>query len=223
MARKIIDLTTPIETDHFRWPVERRTVKSHAAGDLVEITWAGWPVHGFTHMDSGRHFAADAYTTDDITLEQVIGTAAVLDISGIADDSPVTEAMIAEAGAHVLEGDIIIMRSCWDERRSLRQEEFWTEAPYMTVEACRWLYARGIKAIAFDFPQDQCIRDFVTGARKPAFEDNTTHIELLLKGIPMFEYICNTAEISAERVEFFGLPLKLPHSDGAPARVIAIE
>lgn len=223
MARKIIDLTTPIQTDHFRWPVERRTVKSHAAGDLFEVTWVGWAVHGFTHMDSGRHFGADAYTTDDITLDQITGTAAVLDISDIADNSPVTEAMIAHAGTHVREGDIIIMRSCWDARQSLQEQEFWTKAPFMTTEACRWLFSRGIKAIAFDFPQDRCIRDYVKGDREPKLEENTTHVELLLKGIPMFEYLCNTGEISSDRVEFYGLPLKLPHCDGAPARVIAIE
>ena len=223
MAQKIIDLTTPIETDHFRWPVERRTIKSHAAGDLFEITWVGWAVHGFTHMDSGRHFDAGAYTTDDISLDQITGTAAVLDISGIADNSPVTETMIADAGNHVREGDIVIMRSCWDQRRSLKEQEFWTQAPFMTAAACRWLYGRGIKAIAFDFPQDHCIRDYVTGARQPELEDNTTHVELLLKGIPMFEYLCNTGEISTNRVDFYGLPLKLPHCDGAPARVIAVE
>jgi kynurenine formamidase len=39
----------------------------------------------------------------------------------------------------------------------------------------------------------------------------------------MFEYLCNTAEIASNRVDFYGLPMKLPHADGAPARVIAIE
>ena len=223
MTRKIIDLTVPIETDHFRWPVQRKTIRSHAAGDIAEVTWVGWPVHGFTHMDSGRHFSPDAYTTDDIALDQTVGDAAVLDLSRIADDSPIGEEMVAGAGGHVREGDIVIMSSRWDERRSLQNPEFWTDAPYMTVEACRWLHARGIKAIAFDFPQDRCIRDLVTGERTPALEENTTHVELLLKGVPMFEYLCNTGAVSAERVAFYGLPLKLPHCDGAPARVIAIE
>ena len=62
MTRMIIDLTVPIETGHFRWPVERRTISSHAAGDLVEVTWVGWPVHGFTHMDSPRHIDPDGCT-----------------------------------------------------------------------------------------------------------------------------------------------------------------
>ena len=178
MARRIIDLSTQIRTDHFRWKVERETPRSHAAGDFFEATWLAWNVHGFTHMDAGRHFAAD---------------------------------------------DIVLMRTCWDRVESLDTAEFWTRAPYMTAEACRWLLARGLKAIAFDFPQDQCIRDLVTGARTPAPAECTTHVELLLKGIPMFEYLSNTAALSRERVEFIGLPLKVPAGDGAPARVIAIE
>jgi len=222
MARKIIDLSTPIVTEHLRWAVDRKTVKSHANGDVAEITWLGFSVHGFTHMDSGRHFDAQSYTTDDISLDQVMGEAAVVDLAGIAPNSAIDVDCISAAGQHIRPGDIVLMRTCWDEQRSLQTEQFWTDAPYMTAEASRWLYDRSIKAIAFDFPQDRCIRDYVTGARSPSLEENVTHLELLLKGMPMFEYLCNTGEISQSRVEFIGLPLKIPHCDGAPARVIAI-
>ncbi len=223
MARRIIDLTTPIVTGHLRWAVDRKTVKSHADGDLAEITWLGWAVHGFTHMDSGRHFDANAYTTDDIGLDQVMGKAAVVDLAGIEPDTAIDVERISAAGHHIRPGDIVLMRTCWDEQRSLNTEAFWTDAPYMTAEASRWLFDRSIKAIAFDFPQDRCIRDYVTGGRTPSLEENTTHVELLLKGVPMFEYLCNTGALSQPRVEFIGLPLKIPHCDGAPARVVAIE
>ncbi len=223
MTRRIIDLSTPIKTDHFRWPVERRQAKSFDAGDPIQVTWLGCTVHGFTHMDSGRHFSKSAYTTDGITLEQTVGEAAVVDISAVGADAPVTEAAVKAAGGHVREGDIVLLRAGWDMVESIDTPEFWTRAPYMTAEACRWLHARKIKAIAYDFPQDHCIRDMVTGARQPAFEENTTHVELLLKGVVMFEYLCNMTALTKDRVEFIGLPLKLPHSDGAPARAIAIE
>jgi hypothetical protein len=44
---RIIDLSMAIE-GHFRWPVERRLTSDHAKGDLFQVTWLGWPVHGFT-------------------------------------------------------------------------------------------------------------------------------------------------------------------------------
>ena len=46
----LIDLTMPI-ADHFRWPVDRRQKKS----DTFQVTWVGWTVHGFTHVDAPRH------------------------------------------------------------------------------------------------------------------------------------------------------------------------
>ena len=223
MPQTIVDLTTPIDAGHFRWKVDRELVSSHAAGDVAEITRLGWVVHGFTHLDSPRHFAADGFTTDDIALDTVMGDAAVLDISAIEPNAPVTESMVREAGAHVRAGDIVLMRSGWDTVESINTAAFWTNAPYMTDEASHWLLDRGIKAIAFDFPQDYCIRDYETGARNPALEENTTHIELLLKGIPLFEYLCNMMEIKAPRVEFIGLPLKLPECDGSPIRAVAVE
>lgn len=68
MPRRLIDLSMPVRTGHFRWPVERRLAKSHAEGAGSEATWAGWNVHAFTHMDNPTHMDPDGATTDDITL-----------------------------------------------------------------------------------------------------------------------------------------------------------
>ena len=223
MARRIIDLSTPIDAGHFRWPVERRLVKSHAGGDWAEATWLGWTVHGFTHMDAPRHFAADGATTDDIALETVMGAAAIVDVSGVGPDAPVTGEAIAAAGEGLRPGDIALVRAGWDRVESIATAEFWTRAPWLTGEACEWLLGRRVKAVAFDFPQDRCIRDLVTGARMPAREENTSHMILLLNGVVMFEYLCNMTAITRPRVEFIGLPLKVARCDGAPARAIAIE
>lgn len=221
--RRIIDLSMPIRSGHFRWPVERRKLRDYEDGDHTQVTWAGWSVHSFTHMDAGRHFSPSAFTTDDVELDQVVGDAAVVDLTRVNANSPITGEMIEKAGRSIREGDIVLMRTDWDKRESVDTREYWTRAPYMTEEAARWLLNRGIKAIAFDFPQDQCIRDLVTGDRSPAWEENTTHLVLLLNGVVMFEYLSNMSSIRKDRVMFVGLPLKLPDSDGAPARAIAIE
>ena len=60
---RIIDLSMAVE-DHFRWPLERRLKSDHGKGDLFQVTWLRWPVHGFTHMDS---------TTSDVPLEATVG------------------------------------------------------------------------------------------------------------------------------------------------------
>jgi len=223
MPRRIIDLSTPVEVDHFRWKVDRKKIRSHEAGDVAEVTWTGWTVHGFTHMDAPRHFSPTGITTDDIPLDSVMGDAAVVDVSSVGANAPITEEVVAEAGAHIRRGDIVLLRAGWDSVESIRTPEFWTRAPYVTEEAARWLLGREIKAIAYDFPQDYCIRHLVLGDREPALEENVTHVVLLLNGVIMFEYLCNMNAITTDRVHFIGLPIKIPGSDGAPVRAIAIQ
>ena len=87
MARRLIDLTTPVTTGHFRWPVERRLLKSHAEG-AGQGTWAGWNVHGFTHMDSPRHVDPEGFTTDAITPEMTRRRQGANDCKTVADRLP---------------------------------------------------------------------------------------------------------------------------------------
>lgn len=218
---RIIDLSMPIE-DHFRWPVERTVKGDHARGDLFQATWLGWPVHGFTHMDAPRHFFAEGATTDGVPLDATIGDATVFDLDPVQPGEAITPERLAAAGKLLREGDIAVMRTCWDRQRSPKTKEFWTEAPYMTREAAEWLLARAPKAVAFDFPQDYAIRLLLEDDVRPVAE-HVTHDVLLRNGVVLVEYLANTADLVEPRSWFCCLPLKVPASDGAPARVIAIE
>ena len=218
---RIIDLSMPI-ADHFRWPVERRLKSDHERGDLFQVTWLGFAVHGFTHMDSPRHFFADGRTTSDIPLEATVGDAAVVDLARVQPDEAITAARLATTAGHVEPGDIVVMKSCWERQRSPRSPEFWTEAPYMSREAAEWLLARRPRAVAFDFPQDYTIRLLLRGEIRPVVE-HVTHDVLLRKGVILIEYLSNTVALTRPRTFLCCLPLKLPDADGAPARVIALE
>ncbi|WP_159350767.1 cyclase family protein [Roseomonas harenae] len=222
MARRVIDLSTPVRTDHFRWAVERRLAKSHEEG-AGQATWAGWNVHAFTHMDSPRHVDPTGFTTDAITPDMTVGEGAVLDLTDVPANTSIEESRIASAGAHLRPGDIAILKTRWDERFSIDTPDFWLQAPWMTDGAAEFLHSRGIKAVAFDFPQDYCIRFFLTGERRPPLPEHVTHHRLLARGVIMFEYLANTGALKAPRNLFVGLPIRLPDSDGSPARVIAIE
>lgn len=217
----IIDLSMPIE-DHFRWPVERRTRGDHGKGDLFQATWLGWSVHGFTHLDSPRHFFADGKTTDDIPLETTVGDAAVIDLTPVQPEEAITPERLAERGKHLYQGDILLLQTCWEQQRSPKSREFWTEAPYLTREACVWLLDQKPRAVAFDFPQDYCIRLMLDGETRP-IEENVSHDILLRNGVVLIEYLANTAALTDLRCFLCCLPLKVPGSDGAPARVVALE
>jgi kynurenine formamidase len=218
---RIVDLTVPIE-NHFRWAVERKLRGDFANGDDFQITWIGWTVHGFTHIDAPRHMVPGGPTTSDLALESLVGDAAVVDLTGVAANEEITAETIARAGAHIREGDIVLLKTAWDRRASLATPEFWTTAPYMSRAACDWLLARRIRAIGYDFPQDYPIRGLLTGATAPLAEF-VTHDVLLRNGVIMIEYLCNLGALPGPRTQLCALPLKIPDADGAPARVIAFE
>ena len=218
---RIVDLSMPIE-DHFRWPVERSQKGDLEAGDVYQITRLGMVVHGFTHIDSPRHILAGGDTTSEIALDRMVGAAAVLDLSGIAPKTEITAAMIAAAAGHLDAGDIAILKTCWEDVHSPRTPEYWTEAPYLSAEACRWLLAREIKALAVDFPQDYPIRGLLDGKQAP-IEAFVSHDILLRNGVILIEYLTNLGAVQGPRTTLIALPLKIPNADGAPARVIAYE
>ncbi len=167
MAR-IVDLSMPIE-DHFRWPVERSQRGDLEAGDNFQVTYLGWTVHGFTHVDAPRHMVPGGATTDQVPLDKTVGAAAVIDLSGLAPKTEITAEHISARGGHLEEGDIALIKTCWEDVHSPLTPEFWTEAPYLSAAACRWLLARGIKALGVDFPQDYPIRLLLEGARTTLF------------------------------------------------------
>ena len=217
----IIDLSMPI-ANHLRWTVDRHLKGDFAQGDQFQVTHMGWAVHGFTHVDAPRHMLPNGPTTSDLSLEKVIGSAAVVDLSGIAPQSEISAQQLQSAGAHILPNDIVVMKTAWDTIESPQTAEFWTRAPYMSREAAQWLLAKQIRAIAFDFPQDYPIRKLLANEVDPISEF-VTHDVLLRNNVTLIEYICNTASITQDRIDFYALPLKILDADGAPARVIAIQ
>lgn len=220
---RLIDLSTPVRTGHFRWKdMERRLLKSHDSG-AGQGTWAGWNLHAFTHMDSPRHVDPEGFTTDAITPEMTVGPGAVIDVSDVPPNAPIPGEQLAAAGQHLRPGDFALIRTRWDERASIDTPEFWLNSPWMTAEGSIWLRERGIKAVGFDFPQDRCIRYFLTGEPRPPLPEHVTHFHLLKQGVIMFEYLCNMGALTQPRNQVIGLPIRIPDSDGAPARVIVSE
>jgi arylformamidase len=219
--RRMIDLSMAIE-DHFRWPVERHLRSDHAKGDLFQVTWLGWPVHGFTHMDSPRHFLRRRQDHERHPPGRKVGEAAVIDLTPIAPNQAITAKRLDAAAGHLQPGDIVVMKSCWEQHRSPRTPEFWTEAPYMSRQAAEWLLDRRPRAVAFDFPQDYTIRLLLQGEIRP-LEEHVTHDVLLRNGVILIEYLSNTAALTARRTFLCCLPLKVLDADGAPARVVALD
>ncbi|MEM8569676.1 MAG: cyclase family protein [Pseudomonadota bacterium] len=208
----------PIEADHFRWPIERSARLS--AGDIFEVTSIGLSCHAFTHLDAPSHILRSGATTDDLDLSRVVGRAAVIDLQDIVPNEEITSTHLQRAAGHLATGEIAVFRTSWDAQRDWRSPDYWRDAPYLSAAACEWLLERRPSAVAFDFPQDHVIRRVLDG-EMPPIEEHVSHDILLRNRITLIEYLVGTRQLDFDHVEFAALPIKLPTSDGAPARVVA--
>jgi kynurenine formamidase len=220
LPRLIIDLSVTVDT----------ATKSPPSTDLkVELKhfrrgpgfWQSSAVcqglHTGSHVDSTLHCFADGETTAEIGLERVIGSALVIDCTDVGASQPVTVGHVERYADRIQPGDIVLLRTGWTDQMWGRFPEFFTQSPYLDLEAARWLAGRGIKALGFDFFEEYC-------ARLPDFssEDFVVHRALLDKGIILLEGLTNLGALPSERVEFFAPFYKIAGSEGAGARFFAI-
>jgi arylformamidase len=219
---RIIDLSMPITADHPRWKTEVTATGDLAKGDLVQVTWIKVSCHAYTHVDARRHMFADGATIEATPLADLVGRCAVIDLMDVRPNEALGPERLAPRAKHLEPGSMVLFKSGWDRHRSPQTKEFWLDAPYLTRETAIWLRDKGVRTVAYDFPQDYTIRLLLKGEQRPLAE-HVTHDVLLRAGVHMIEYVCNTAEIRESEVFLSAAPLKIPGGDGAPARVYCIE
>jgi kynurenine formamidase len=215
----IIDLSMTVQPT-VRWSVEISTDRDFDRGHSYRSTSACIPMHAFTHVDAPLHVEPDRESIDRVPLDRLCGPAAVVDLTPIAANQEIGQELLLARSGHAQAGDILILKTCWDEQRDPTGREFWSEAPYLHAEAAAWLADQPVKAVGFDFPQDYVIREIPQ--RHPEVREMPTHHLVLRKGIYMIEYLCNLGLLEQERATLYALPLKVLGSEGACARVIAV-
>jgi arylformamidase len=219
---RVIDLSFPIRP-HFRWKVAPERVATHAAGDPLQSTVMTIGCHAYTHVDAPLHFLRDGRHIAEMPVDQWMGEAAVVDLTHLGPNGEVTAADLDARGSHVQRGDIVLLWTDWPRRMSVADVRFWREGPYTGPSACQWLIDREVKAVGYDYPPDQCIRDTVAEPRRrPARDEYTTHAMFFPAGITVIEYLTNLDLIGAPRCRFIALPLALEGADGSPVRAIAL-
>lgn len=218
---RIVDLTFPIKR-HFRWKVASDRPKTHAAGDLFQVTVLTIHCHAFTHVDAPLHFLPGTRDIAKMPVDQWVGEAAVVDLTRVAANGEVTAEELERGAQHVRAGDIALLRTDWPRRVSVETEQFWRDAPYTGASACHWLIRRGVRAVGYDYPPDYCVRTMIFEPQKRlAREDNTTHHLFFPAGIAVVEYLANLDRIGASRCRFVALPLPVEGADGSPVRAVA--
>ncbi len=185
--------------------------------------------HGGTHLDAPIHFAEGKQRVDEIGLDQLIGKAVVVDLSGpVAEDRNYQiriSDLVAweEENGMIPDGSILLlytgMSSKWpDPERylgtALRGEEALAELSFPGIhpETARWLVEnRTIKAVGLDTPSLDYGRSTQYESHQIFFEEN----------IPGFENLANLGELPPVGAFVVALPMKIRHGSGAPLRIVA--
>lgn len=225
--RKIVDLSYTIQLNHWR-PVWRAGLEVLQDFDRTGHDWHHSLItidpHAFTHIDGSLHFIDGGQTVNDIPMEKLIGTGVIVDLSHLGPNEPVTAELLDRHGSFIKEGDMVLIKTLWDEKCSHTTKEFWTEAPYTEADACHWLVDRKVKAVGYDYPPDYCIRyKYLDPPKTYKKEEAVTHNIILRENILIIEYLTNLGKLRHNIFDLYVLPIKLEGVEGMPTRVVAIE
>ena len=185
--------------------------------------------HGGTHLDAPVHFAQGRWSVDQIPLEQLIGDAAVVDVSEKCAAQPDYQVTVADLEAWEraqgsLNGHIVLIRTDFSKRwpdaaRYLGTAERGEAAvaklhfPGLHPDAAKWLAStRTVKAVGIDTAS-------IDYGQSTLFE---THRVLYERNIPGLENVTNLNRLPARGATLVALPMKIKGGSGAPLRAIAL-
>lgn len=220
MAGRIVDLTLTVQEGmqtfptHWHPMVEISQLGRHGIEDR-ETRKLVLGTHTGTHVDAPAHFIPGGLTIDKVPLKQLVGPARVLDFSAA---EPGQELGVTDLTGRL--GDTppakLVLRFDWSDQ--LGTMAYYSDHPYLSQEAARWLVEGGCHLLAMDTPMPDDPRN-----GRGTTLDSPNHKIVLGAGALLVEYLTNLRELRTEEVELIVAPLKIRDGDGAPARCLAIE
>lgn len=235
-AGRVVDLSYAFDASTVYWPTAE-TFKLET--DFEGVTDKGYfysayrysaAEHGGTHLDSPVHFAKGHHTVDQIPLEQLMGTAVVVDVTKQVANDPDYQVSVADfenwerTNGRIANGTIVLLRTGFgkhypDRKKYLGTDERGADAvpklhfPGLDPQAARWLTQnRSIKAIGLDTAS-------IDYGQSTLFE---SHRILFDKNIPAFENVANLDQLPVKDFSVIALPMKIKGGSGGPLRIVAI-
>ena len=169
--------------------------------------------HTGTHLDAPLHFIPGGGTVDSIAIERLVGPAQVADLSYCGPLSEVSRDALERALGGSPRHSRVLLRFDWSRR--FVDLGFYSESPYLSIEACQWLLDGGVDVLGMDTPSPDNPEH-----GQDSEVDSPNHQLRLGAGVILLEYLANLEALS-EEVLLLALPLPVQGADGAPMRVIA--
>ena len=230
-----IDLTHEFSSETLYWPTaESFTLETEFHGQTPKGYFYAAnryraSEHGGTHIDAPIHFAEGHKTVDQLTIDQLIGAAVVVDVSARAQKDADHQIAVADLKAweqrynQIPTGAIVLFHTGFarhwpDAKKYLGTDEKGAEAvaklhfPGLQPDAARWLVSeRPIKAVGIDTAS-------IDYGQSTLFE---SHRILFEKDIPAFENVAALHQLPATGAYVIALPMKIKGGSGGPLRIVA--
>ena len=230
MPTRVIDLSVALEDNMpahklFQRPVIT-THLSHDSSKALGLGVPGDPMtfqtnfvamldHVDTHVDAFRHVGPNGASIDERPLDLFFGKAVCFDLRHVPDLGDITadDMNRAEAASGVtVDGHIVLICTGFHARHYPSINSVWKN-PLLTVEATRWLHARGSRMHGVEGPSTD----------RPTEDLFAQHRLCRDLGISHWEWLVNLDQLLGEgEVQFFGVPLKFKGGSGSPVRAFAI-
>jgi len=205
----IYDLTLPLQAGMVEFPGDPPFVQKEAAslknGDSANLIAISMGSHTGTHLDAPSHIFPNGATVDRIPLDDLIGTAKVIDLSTVGRIIRPEHLQDKDIG----EGDRLLFKT---RNSSYHQGNvFRRDFTYLSEDTAEWLVHRKVRLVGIDYLSI----DALDG-------DNPCHKALLAAGIVILEGL-NLIDVPAGSFLLVALPLKIKDCDGSPLRVVLLD
>ncbi|XYH97662.1 cyclase family protein [Sorangium sp. So ce1128] len=224
---RVVDLTHPITPEIPLYPGNKPYASetlSTVEKDAYYSNRFAMDEHAGTHVDAPAHFMAGAATVEQIAPEQLVGPAAVVDVTAKVAASPDHQVTVDDLrGWEARHGalgarHIVLIRTGWGARWSDRSKYLNQDGkgvmhfPGVSVEASRYLRERGVRCVGIDTLSTD-------PGPSQTFEQ---HKAFLGAGGYHIENLANLEQLPEAGAVVVVAPLPLARGSGAPARVLAL-
>ena len=230
---RLVDLTHAFDENTVFWPTgqpfrhERTAWGQQPAGYWYSAYDLAMSEHCGTHLDAPIHFAEGKPAVGGLSLEQLSGPLALVDIQGQCEANPDYAASAADLEAYearhgtVPAGSVVLFRTGWSRRwpDTLRYLGDDTPGkadalhfPGISPGAARWLADRRVAAVGID-----------TASIDPGEStDFAAHQVLAGNAVPILENVASLDALPERGAYLLAFPMKIGRGSGAPCRIAAL-
>lgn len=197
-----IDVSVPIYGGMVHWPdnppIEHDAIMHVERGDMATVSELKMGTHTGTHIDGPIHFLPGGPGTDAVPLENLIGSARVIEIE---DPSAVRW---AELRKHKIGHSERLLFKTSNSHRCWNTSGFVSDFVSLAEDAAEHLAELKTLAVGIDYL---------------SMGSPEVHRTLLAANVAIIEGL-NLSHVNPGEYEFLCLPLRIPGGDGAPARAL---